>query len=155
LHAYLRVKLLDFLRDSTNNRFGKLIMPTATKHPRQSAKAHNASRGHPSPSGEVRAHRRRYGLSQTLLARLLDVSLRTVSGAESGPATPAQLRRNFAQTTRLCEALAEAMDADFVGQWLDQPNEMLGGLKPVEAIERGQLDLVWQVVEGLRAGSQL
>jgi len=32
---------------------------------------------------------------------------------------------------------------------------MLGGLKPVEAIERGQLDLVWQVVEGLRFGLPL
>jgi len=31
----------------------------------------------------------------------------------------------------------------------------LGGLKPVEAVERGQIDLVWQVVEGLRSGSPL
>ena len=36
-----------------------------------------------------------------------------------------------------------------------QPNEMLGSLKPVEAIERGQIGLVWQVVEGLRSGAQL
>jgi hypothetical protein len=55
----------------------------------------------------------------------------------------------------MCDALAEAMQPTFVGQWLDQPNEMLGNLKPVEAIERGQIDLVWQVVEGLRSGSQL
>jgi transcriptional regulator with XRE-family HTH domain len=101
------------------------------------------------------ALRQRHGLSQALLARLLDVSLRTVSGAESGAAAPAQLRRNLTQVSRLCEALGEAMDPDFVGHWLDQPNEMLGGLKPVEAIERGQLDLVWQVVEGLRSGSSL
>ena len=47
------------------------------------------------------------------------------------------------------------MDSGHVGQWLSEPNEMLGGLKPVEAIERGQLDLVWQVVEGLRSGSPL
>ena len=57
--------------------------------------------------------------------------------------------------TRSCNALEEAMDAEFVGHWLDQPNEMINGLKPVEAIERGQLDLVWQVVEGLRSGSLL
>ena len=38
---------------------------------------------------------------------------------------------------------------------LDQPREHLAGLKPVEAIERGQLDLVWQVAEGLRSGSLL
>ena len=27
-------------------------------------------------------------------------------------------------------------------------------LKPVEAIKRGQIDLVWQVVEGLRSGGR-
>jgi hypothetical protein len=47
------------------------------------------------------------------------------------------------------------MQPPFVGSWLDQPSELLAGLKPVEAIERGQLDLVWQVVEGLRSGSLL
>ena len=47
------------------------------------------------------------------------------------------------------------MQPTFVGAWLDQPNEMLAGLKPVEAIERGQIELVWQLVEGLRTGSPL
>ena len=106
-------------------------------------------------SGEVRALRQRYGLSQSLLARLLDVSLRTLSAAEGNAAAPSQLRRNLTQVSRLCRSSGEAMEPAFVGRWLDQPNEMLGGLKPVEAIERGQLDLVWQVVEGLRSGSSL
>lgn len=121
------------------------------------------SRHKPAPAGrdgqaaknELRALRRRHGLSQALLARLLDVSLRTLSGAESAAAVPAQLGRSVTQVVRLCDALAEAMQPAFVGQWLDQPNEMLGGLKPVEAIERGQIDLVWQVAEGLRTGSPL
>lgn len=103
----------------------------------------------------MRDLRRRYGLSQALLARLLDVSLRTLSGAESAAAVQPQMRRSVTQAARLCDALGEAMQPAFVGQWLDQPNEMLGNLKPVEAIERGQIDLVWQVVEGLRSGSQL
>ena len=38
---------------------------------------------------------------------------------------------------------------------LDPPGELLAGLKPVAAIERGQLDLVWQVAEGPRTGSLL
>jgi len=59
------------------------------------------------------------------------------------------------QVARLCDALGESMESGFVGQWLDQPNEMLGNLKPVEAVERGQLDVVWQVIEGLRSGSPL
>ena len=59
------------------------------------------------------------------------------------------------QPARLCTALAQPMQPTFVGPWLDQPNEMLGSIKPIEAIERGQIDLVWQVVEGLRSGAQL
>jgi len=104
---------------------------------------------------ELRDLRHRYSLSQALLARLLDVSLRTLSGAESGAAAPPQLRRSATQVARLCDALAEAMQPAFVGQWLDQPSEMLGDLKPVEAIERGLIDVVWQVADGLRSGSQL
>jgi DNA-binding transcriptional regulator YiaG len=104
---------------------------------------------------ELRDLRRRCNLTQALLARLLDASLRTVSGAESAAAVPTQMRRGVTQAVRLCDALAEAMQPSFVGQWLDQPNEMLGNLKPVEAIERGQLDLVWQIVEGLKSGSPL
>lgn len=104
---------------------------------------------------EVRPLRERYVLSQGLLARLLDVSLRTASGLETGSIAPIQLRRNLTQITRLCGALAESMQPVHVGAWLDEPNELLGGLKPVEAIERGQIDLVWQVVEGLRSGSPL
>jgi hypothetical protein len=106
----------------------------------------------PRAPGDLGHH---YALSQALLSRLLDLSLRTLSGAESAPAVPPQMRRSATQIVRLCDALAEAMQPAFVGQWLDQPNEMLGGLKPVEAIERGQIDLVWQVVEGLRSGSHL
>lgn len=106
-------------------------------------------------ANQLRDLRRRYGVSQALLARLLDVSLRTLSGAESAAAAPVGMRRSITQAVRLCDALGDAMQPGFVGQWLDQPNEMLGSLKPVEAIERGQVDLVWQVVEGLRSGSQL
>ena len=64
-------------------------------------------------------------------------------------------RHRRSHTNRRRSATSEAMQPTFVGAWLDQPNEMLGSLKPVEAIKRGQIDLVWQVVEGLRSGAQL
>jgi len=130
-------------------------MPTATKHARPSSKPRKSSQRPPAPINELRTLRKRYALSQALLARLLEVSLRTISAAESQAIAQAPLRRNLTQATRLCDALAEAMQAHFVPQWLDNPNEMLAGLKPIEAIERGQADLVWQVVHGLRSGSPL
>jgi hypothetical protein len=57
------------------------------------------------------------------------------------------MRRSVTQTLRLCDVLAEAMQPSFVGHWLDQPNQMLDNLKPVEAIERGQIDLVWAALK--------
>ena len=131
-------------------------MYTATKaRGRSKRKTALAGGRKPTARNELRDLRRRYSLSQALLARLLDVSLRTLSGAESAAAVPAQMRRSVTQAVRLCDVLAEAMQASFVGHWLDQPNEMVGSLKPVEAIERGQIDLVWQIAEGLRSGSPL
>jgi len=131
-------------------------MATAIK-PRERIKRNGSrTRRHREPAkNDLRNLRHRYSLSQALLARLLDVSLRTLSGAESAAALPPQMRRSVTQAARLCDALGEAMQSTFVGQWLDQPNELLGNLKPVEAIERGQIDLVWQVAEGLRSGSSL
>ena len=130
-------------------------MSTAIKRPPSRNAKRGASIHAMGDRVEAGALRQRYALSQILLARLLDVSLRTASGLESGSVESSKVRRNLTQISRLCDALAGAMKPDYAGHWLNQPNEMLGGLKPVEAIERGQIDLVWQVVEGLRSGSQL
>lgn len=130
-------------------------MATTIKHSHRSGAQLRKGSTRTGSENESRALRQRYGLSQDLLARLLGVSLRTVSGLESGAPAVGSARRNLTQVQRLCTALAEAMDSGYVGQWLDEPNEMLAGLKPVEAIERGQIDLVWQATEGLRSGSGL
>src|SRR4051812_6497667 len=99
-------------------------MATATK-PRNPSKrkAAPARRHTQANKNELRNLRHRYRLSQSLLARLLDLSLRTLSGAESAAAVPPQMHRSVNQAARLCDALAEAMQPAFVGQWLDQPNE--------------------------------
>src|SRR5438270_13525050 len=88
---------------------GDDLMTTTTQHrrptprtPRREAKA----------SSEVGGLRRRFGLSQAFLARLLDVSLRTVSALENRAVPEAQVRRNLIQLKRLCAALAEAMESN-------------------------------------------
>jgi len=47
---------------------------------------------------------------------------------------------------RLRRALAEGMREEFIPQWLESPSEGLGGLKPVEVLERGETDRLWRVV---------
>jgi hypothetical protein len=34
-----------------------------------------------------------------------------------------------------------------------KPNEAFGGLKPLEVIERGEIDRIWQMIHLLRSGT--
>src|SRR5580704_14360985 len=110
-------------------------MATALRH-------HPAKKmlGHTTVALNSRKLRQQYSIPQNLLARLMGVSLRTISTLDSHSAEDSGLRRSFVQVARLCGALATAMKPAYVGQWLDEPNEMLDGFKPVESIERGHLD---------------
>lgn len=53
---------------------------------------------------------------------------------------------------RLCEALSEVVDPDALGSWFKTPNEAFDGLKPIEVIERGEIDRLWEMVFRLRSG---
>ena len=53
---------------------------------------------------------------------------------------------------RLAADLKRAMKADFLPRWLVTPNEGLGGISPVEALERGESDRLWRAVFLLGSG---
>jgi hypothetical protein len=38
------------------------------------------------------------------------------------------------------------------GHWLDTPNDGFGGLKPLEVIERGEIDRLWNMIYYLESG---
>jgi hypothetical protein len=38
------------------------------------------------------------------------------------------------------------MKPDHVGLWLDTPNEAFSGLKPLDLIERGEIDRLWRMI---------
>ncbi len=96
--------------------------------------------------------RQRFGIRQTTEARLLGVSTKTASTLRSGKRPSPQVARRFTELERLLRALAEIVEENVVAEWLETPNEVLDGLKPLEAIERGEVDRIWQVVYALRSG---
>ena len=53
---------------------------------------------------------------------------------------------------RLQQALGRVMRAEFVGQWLQAPNTAFAGLKPIEVLERGEIDRIWRMIYILEAG---
>lgn len=95
---------------------------------------------------------RPFGIRQTTEARLLGVSTKTASMLRGGKTPTPQVARRLTELKRLLRALAEVVDEDFVAEWIETPNDVLGGLKPLEVIERGEVDRIWQIVYALRAG---
>lgn len=56
------------------------------------------------------------------------------------------------EISRLRAALAEIMLPDSIDQWLDSPNDEFGGAKPIEVIERGEINLIYELIYRLRSG---
>lgn len=52
----------------------------------------------------------------------------------------------------LDDALSEVIAPDTIGQWMTTPNDALDGLKPLEVIERGEVNRIWQMIFLLRSG---
>ena len=53
---------------------------------------------------------------------------------------------------RLYQTLSRVMKPEFIAQWLEAPNEALKSFKPVEVIERGEIDRIWMLLFELDAG---
>jgi hypothetical protein len=52
----------------------------------------------------------------------------------------------------LLEALDDVVSVDSLGEWFESPNDAFDGLKPLEVIERGEIDRLWNMVFELRSG---
>lgn len=53
----------------------------------------------------------------------------------------------------LISALSEVMKRESIGSWLQSPNQALEGLKPLEVIDRGEIDRIWAMIYDLRSGT--
>ncbi len=96
--------------------------------------------------------RSRLGMSREVFARLLPTSVRNLANVESGQAPSATIVKSLTELRRAVKALEGVVQKDAVGPWLAQPNNAFGGLKPIEVIERGEIDRIWQMVFHLQNG---
>jgi hypothetical protein len=44
------------------------------------------------------------------------------------------------------------MQREFIAEWLQAPNDAFGGLKPIEVVERGEIDRIWRMIYVLESG---
>lgn len=99
------------------------------------------------------ALRSRLGLKRETFARLLPVSTRSLASIERGQAPSETVARRLTEILRVVDALSEVVEEGVIGPWLLRPNEAFEGLKPIEVIERGQIDRIWQMIFLLRSGT--
>jgi DNA-binding XRE family transcriptional regulator len=90
--------------------------------------------------------RRKWGVNQKTFARLTGFSERAIANWEGGKKPTPPVKKTMNEMDRLYDRLAALMRIETIPEWLVQPNEEFGGLKPLEVIERGEVDRIWELV---------
>ncbi|MEI7835755.1 MAG: hypothetical protein WCK05_05015 [Planctomycetota bacterium] len=92
------------------------------------------------------------GMTQRTFARVVSISERSLAKLEKGQAPSEATGRHLAEIGRLYKALCQVVKPDALGPWFQKPNPSFDGLKPLEVIERGQIDRLWEMVYELESG---
>jgi hypothetical protein len=104
------------------------------------------------PALSVGTVRGQLGLSRKLFSRLSGFSERAIADWEGGkPVSEPGLRR-IKELDRFRDRLSEVVAAEAIPAWFDTPNEAFDGLKPLEVIERGEIDRLWSMIFYLESG---
>ncbi len=93
-----------------------------------------------------------YGLSRGQLGRLTGFSLRALAEWSTGKLPSEPARRRLHEVRRLLDALAELFPADVVSGWLGKRNKLFDNMTPLQVIEVGEIDRLWQMVYQLGSG---
>lgn len=102
---------------------------------------------------DVTAIRALLHVNQATFARLIGASIRSVAAWEAGAKPNEQAVRRLMEIRRLHESLCRIMKPESVGKWLEAPNSAFDELKPIEVIERGELDRIWTMIFLLQSGA--
>ncbi|ADB14984.1 hypothetical protein Psta_0293 [Pirellula staleyi DSM 6068] len=86
------------------------------------------------------------GLTRKLFSRLTGYSERAIAEWEAGKEQSDSSRQRLMEIHRLRQSLVEVIPAEQIGVWLLAPNNALDGFKPLEVIERGEIDRIWRLI---------
>ncbi len=122
----------------------RLRRPPTTRKPKQVSRQAKAV---------ISPLRRDFGLTRKTLARMTGLSERTLATWEGGGTLNDSGRRAIVSVERLLRAIAEVLRRQAIAEWLEQPNEGFGGLKPLEVVERGESDRLWRMTYFVGSGT--
>jgi DNA-binding transcriptional regulator YiaG len=104
------------------------------------------------PLSFVAAVRRKMGVPRKLFSRLTGFSESAIAEWEKGKAISEPSRRRIREIERFQTRLAEVVKPESIPNWLETPNQAFAGLKPLEVIERGEIDRLWTMIYYLESG---
>jgi DNA-binding transcriptional regulator YiaG len=155
--ALLHADLLELVRIGCHNEKREAPMKSRVANPskpRAREKPKKLGRPLPEPSGGplVAEVRRKLGLSRKVFSRLTGFSERAIASWESGATPDEPGLRRIRETERFQLRLAEVVKREAIPLWLDTPNDAFAGLKPLEVIEHGEIDRLWNMIFYLESG---
>jgi transcriptional regulator with XRE-family HTH domain len=100
----------------------------------------------------VKAVREKMNLSRKIFSRLTGFSERAIADWESGKAISEPGLRRIKEMERFQGRLSEVVNSEVISGWLEKPNPAFGDLKPLEVIERGEIDRLWNMIFYLESG---
>ncbi|MBI5095541.1 MAG: helix-turn-helix transcriptional regulator [Candidatus Hydrogenedentes bacterium] len=103
-----------------------------------------------------RSVRESLGLTQGQMQYLSGISVRKISGIETGEHKPTtdDVRR-FNELGRLTKELSQIIKPDAIAAWLETPSEYFSGASPAQVIKNGESDRVWRLIWRLQDGVPL
>jgi Protein of unknown function (DUF2384) len=102
---------------------------------------------------DVRRLSRTYHLSNEAVSRVTGASPRTVSYWNAGIAPQRSSAQKLREVARLFDALSDIIKAKSIGPWLQRPNDAFDGSTPLQVMERGENDRLWQMIWQIREGN--
>jgi transcriptional regulator with XRE-family HTH domain len=100
----------------------------------------------------VKAVREKMRLPRRTFSRLTGFSERAIADWESGKRITEPGLRRIREMERFQQRLSEVVSVDTIPEWLETPNPAFGDLKPLEIIERGEIDRLWNMIFYLESG---
>lgn len=100
----------------------------------------------------IQSLRRKLGLTQKVMSRLIGVTERTLIDLEGGREPSETVRRRTTELQRLTRELLQVMRSEPLAAWLTRPNTAFDGDIPADLIAQGKVDLVWKMIFELRSG---
>jgi DNA-binding transcriptional regulator YiaG len=159
LHATLHADFIDSALTAVDNPVEEPPMPSPVPRPKPRRSVATKSRvperkklDRDGARNPVRALRDRFGVNRKVFSRAVGFSERAIADWEADKPLSDASRQRMQEMSRLHAALATVMKADFIGTWLTTPVEAFDGLKPLEVIERGEIDRLWRMIYQLESG---